>query len=67
MNELLERAEWWIQTWHAISAPNKQAKRAGPPACGHGPQGRELARYLALRRRAGELRGGADPGEGMGR
>lgn len=28
MSELLERAEWWIQAWHAISAPNEQARRA---------------------------------------
>lgn len=28
MSEFLERVEWWIQAWHAISAPNEQAKRA---------------------------------------
>lgn len=28
MSELLDRVEWWIQAWHAISAPNEQAKRA---------------------------------------
>lgn len=27
MNEFFERVEWWISMWHAISAPNEQAKR----------------------------------------
>ncbi|WP_198028361.1 hypothetical protein [Bradyrhizobium sp. WSM1743] len=28
MSEFLDRVEWWIATWHAISAPNENAKRA---------------------------------------
>lgn len=27
MSELLARVEWWIQAWHATSAPGEQAKR----------------------------------------
>lgn len=27
MSELLDHVEWWIQAWHAISAPSEQAKR----------------------------------------
>ncbi|MDF0523091.1 hypothetical protein P0R31_38395 [Bradyrhizobium yuanmingense] len=27
MSEFLDRVEWWIATWHTISAPNEHAKR----------------------------------------
>ncbi|WFU39968.1 hypothetical protein QA640_37785 [Bradyrhizobium sp. CB82] len=31
MNEFPDCVEWWIATWHAISAPNAHARRGVAP------------------------------------